>query len=383
MTKSIFKHCNIHLISTVIPERKISIDDEARFYDGDIRKIERLKSVTGFNTRHVVDVGTTSVDLCYSAAQRIFDEEYMAKDNIDALIFVTQNPDYLLPANACVLHGKLNLKKSCPAFDINQGCAGYIYGLWVACSLIESGAAKRILLCAGDTCSTKCDERNRNTAPVFGDAGTATIVEYDEKETLFYFDLECDGTGYDNIIIPAGGARIPINKSQDIKSITEDINNNQAISHLTDIYMNGMNVFDFTMTVVPNHIKQVMKDANIKSEELDYLILHQANKQIMKMISKSVGVPIEKVPTETFSKYGNQTIASIPSVLCDTLAGDIKDKRLVLSGFGVGLSWGTCALNINKTKCLPVKYYHSANEAGIKDNIIKWKAKLGGENEEK
>src|SRR5580698_3710748 len=206
MTQTVFHKVRIAGISTVVPAKEICLTDEVEFYDNDIKKVERIRKMAGLYKRRVADMDITASDLSTQAAERLIKEMNIDVSTVDALIFVVQNPDYFFPATACVIHDNLKLKSNCVAFDINQGCAGYTYGLWVASSLIEGGNCKKILLLAGDTASTKNDVGNRITAPVFGDAGSATLLEYSGDADKSYFELGADGSGYDAIIAPAGGS---------------------------------------------------------------------------------------------------------------------------------------------------------------------------------
>lgn len=380
MAQSQFKHVKIRGINTVVPTREVCLNDELQYYNNDAKKIERTRKMVGFFKRRITEDGITASDLCIQAAQNLFDEMSVDTNSIDALIFVVQNPDYSSPATACVIHKALGMPLSCPAFDVNQGCSGYVYGLWLASSLIENGQCKRVLLCAGDTSSINVDFRNRVTAPVFGDAGSATLLEYSEEEVPSYFELGTNGQGYDAIIVPAGCARIPFVAGENNEDLLAEIQHDQNITHLTDIYMDGAAVFNFTMTVVPSHIKSLMSYAHVESKDLDALVLHQANRQIIQMIGAAVGMPMEKVPSSTVEKYGNQTIASIPSVICDVLAEKASTSRLnvVLSGFGVGLSWGSCSVVLDHIQCSGIKDFHK-NETILsrKEWIEKWINKLG------
>lgn len=386
MTQSVFKHVKISGISTIVPKKEICLEDEAEYYNNDMKKIARTRKIVGLYKRRVVEGNISASDLCTQAAEQLFEDMHIDVSTVDALIFVVQNPDYSCPASACIIHNNLKLSVTCPAFDINQGCAGYTYGLWVASSLIEGGGCKKVLLCAGDTFSIHNFAGNRITAPVFGDAGSATLLEYSEKENLSYYELGADGAGAENIIIPAGGVKIPFvydaEKNQDlIRPMHKDGN----VSHLCDLYMDGMAVFNFTMSVVPPHINSLMEFANIEVADVDYLVLHQANRQIIRMIGDTVGFPEEKVPSHTVECFGNQTIASIPSAICDVLKNEVSNgrKNLVLSGFGIGLAWASCSLNLDNIYCSGIVDFIQDGKSESREQLIeKWKNKLEGQNNE-
>lgn len=373
---STFKNVVVRGISTVVPEKEISIFDELQYYQNK-NKVERLHKITGVHKRRVVDLGTTVSDLCTDAANKLFADMNIKKEDIDALVLVVQNPDYTSPATACIVHNNLQLSKNCPAFDINQGCAGYTYGLWVASSLIEGGGCKKVLLLAGDIPSTKNDVSNRNTAPIFGDAGTATLLEYSEQSNISHFSLGADGSGYQSIIIPGGGAAIPLlNRNPEKDVLLGKVTVGDKTSHLLDVYMDGPAIFEFTMTVVPDHISSLMSHAKITEKEVDYLILHQANKQIVSLISDSIGFDNDKAPYDTFENFGNQTIASIPSAICYSLREKTQNKKntLLLSGFGVGLAWASCIIHTENLYS-SFSTYKSQNRK-ISDLEKKWLEKI-------
>lgn len=382
MTQSVFHHVKISGISAVVPEKEICLSDEAQYYDNDLKKIERTRKMVGFWKRRVVEDGVTASDLCVQAAKRLLADMAVDKNEIDALVFVVQNPDYSSPATACIIHQRLDLPQSCPAFDVNQGCSGYVYGLWLASSLIEGGQCRKVLLLAGDTSSINVDLRNRVTAPVFGDAGTATLMEFSEKSVSF-FELGANGKGYEAIIVPAGNAKIPVgHQVADNGTLCREIQNGKNVTHLTDIYMDAAAVFNFTMTVVPPHIKSLMSFAGTEPADIDYLVLHQANRQIIRMIGAATGFPADKVPDSTVEKFGNQTIASVPCVLCDVLREKMGKQtlKLLLSGFGVGLSWASCVLETDKIYCPSIETFRPDTSFTDRKTLIeKWIHKLQGE----
>lgn len=343
MTKLHFQHASVSGICTVVPNKKIKLDDEASYYN-DINKIKRLKMVVGLNERTVSAPHTTAADLMEYAAIKIMEGMKVDKNSIDALICVLDNPDYKCPPTACILQGKLDLPTTCMSFDINHGCAGYIYGLCTAYSLIESSCSK-VLLLVGDTKSKTINIKDRVVAPIFGDGASATIIERVSDEKNSFFILGTHGKDYQNIIIPAGGARIPYSEETSKETVDEYGN----VRSLNNFQMNGKKVFDFTINTVPENIKDTLAFANMDISQIDYTILHQANKSIIQNIALKVGIKdYEKVPTSALAKYGNLAVASIPSVINDYLADHLttSKKTLLLSGFGVGLAYGSAIINL-------------------------------------
>ena len=346
MAYSHFKHAKITGICTTVPAKKIKLDDEIQYYS-DVSKLNRLKLTVGLNERSVVEKETTPADLMEYAAKKILQEMNIDKKEIDALICVLDNPDYKCPPTSCILQGKLGLPDTCMAFDITHGCAGYIYGLNVAFSMVESGY-KKILLLVGDTKSTTINIKDRISAPIFGDGASATLIERTEDNFESWFSIGAKGRLYENIMIPAGGARLPCSE----ETAKEEIDEFGNIRSLNNFRMNGRNVFDFTMAVVPQNIQETLDLAQLKSDNIDYFILHQANKSIIQNIAIRVGIKDKsKVLTETLSKYGNLAVASIPSAINDQLSDINYRKRLTvcLSGFGVGLAYGSVILTLCNT----------------------------------
>ena len=361
MVKAIFKRAKVSGITVVVPSKMISLDDEAEFYASAPEKLEKLKTAVGLETRCVVEENTTPADLCEEAAKRLIEGMKIDRETINALICVLDFPDYKIPPTSCVLHGKLDLPMTCMAFDVNHGCAGYIYGLNIASSMIESGACKRILLLVGDTKSKTINIKDRISAPIFGDGAAATLLEYTEKENPSFFVLGTNGKLYENIIIPAGGARMPCS-AETRKEKTDEFGNTRSPENFT---MNGRAVFDFTMNTVPKNLKETMEYAEMSPDQIDYVVLHQANRSILTNVAMRAGFKDpSKVPTATLRKYGNLSVASVPSVFSDQLSEQLSTQklRLLISGFGVGLAWGSAIINTDKIYCPKPTIYWRKND---------------------
>ena len=346
MSRARFCHCAIRGVVTVVPSGRINLDDEKSFYSDD-SKIRKLKLTVGLNTRSAVSPGTTPADLMEFAANRLIKGMRLDRASIDALICVLDYPDHRCPPTSCELHGKLDLPASCMAFDITHGCAGYVYGLYVAHALVESCAARRVLLLVGDTKSRTIDIRDRISAPIFGDGAAATLLERAEDQTDAWFVLGTDGKQCERIMVPAGGARLP-SSSDTCRPEADNFGN---VRSLDNFRMDGRAVFDFTMNAVPANIKEVLSFSRCEVSTLDYLVLHQANKSIIQNIALRVGMrDFSKVPTGTLSRYGNLAVASIPSVFNDCLSVDLRSRRMTLlaSGFGVGLAYGSVILTMDR-----------------------------------
>lgn len=285
MSLSKFSNVKIAGISVVVPENEINIYDEIQYYDNSIKKVDRMRKMVGFHKRRVVNDNTTSSDLGICAARKLINNYNIDVSSIDALLNVTQKPDYMQPATAFFIHQKLNLAENAPAIDINEGCAGFVYGMWTASSMIQSGACKKVLLICADTPSVGISIEDRNTASIFGDAGSAILCEYSEDEVISYYNIESKSDGFEAIISPTTGMRFLHNKFQLNLELLKKLEDDKITTaqgneiNIFSTYLNGLAVFDFTINFVPKNINKLMEYAQIDRSEIDALCLHQANKQ--------------------------------------------------------------------------------------------------------
>lgn len=342
MVKAVFNNVKIAAISTVVPSKSLSLTDDPLLYDGNEKKIRRVIDSSGFFKRRVAEDDVTSSDLCYQAAENLFRDTEIKRDDIDALLFVSYTPDYLMPATAYVLHKRLGLSENCVVMDIPQACSGYVLGLYQAAMLLNGGC-KKVLLLVGDTFSKFSDMFRNHTAPVFGDAGSATIIEYDEKAEPAYFNICSNGGGYDALMCKNGGFRNPPRPDMFYEDGTFKY----------EASMDGGRIFEFTMKEIAPHIKELLDFAQIEKEKIDGFAFHQANKYIVQNIAKFLNIPEKKAPIGTLTEYGNQCGASIPCCLSDAFRADLcsKDMTLMLCGFGVGLSWASALVKTQKPYC--------------------------------
>jgi 3-oxoacyl-[acyl-carrier-protein] synthase-3 len=356
MAFSKFKESKISGVVTVVPSTVCCIDDEVDLYGGNEKQIARIKRAVGLDKRHVTDETTTTLDLCVDAAEKLILGLSLDREDIDGVIFVTQTPDHVQPSNAAIAHGKLELSTNAASFDISLGCSGYVYGLWMANMMIASQTCKKVLLLAGDTLSKCVNKRDRSTAPLFGDAGTATLIEASEQQNLSYFSLHTNGAGSQHILQPAGGFREPSSLETAVEEVDEEGNYRSR----NDLAMNGGEVFNFSIKTEPTAIKEILEYAEQDIETIDYVIFHQANKYIITNIAKRLKLSMDKVPCGTVSKYGNQSSASIPCTINDALNEEVsvQSKRVILSGFGVGLSWASAIVGLDNIYCPPVSIYN-------------------------
>lgn len=319
----------------------------------ELGQLERVAKTVGLRKRRVAAPGVTALDLCEDAARRLLDEMGIDASSIDAVVFVTQTPDHSQPNNASLLHGRLGLSKSAPAFELSMGCSGWVYGLQQAALLCAHGGAARVLLCAGDTLSRLTNPGDRATDPLFGDAGSATLVERTGHAAPFHFVLGADGAGAGSIMVPAGGARQPAAEATRLETI--DAEGNRL--HAENLQMNGAEVFNFTLREVPDAVNAVMKQAGWTASDADALVLHQANRFIISTVGRKCGFPADKTPMDIVEQYGNQSSASIPCALIDALGDRLQTSplKIVACGFGVGLSWGAFAGEIGPLVVVPLR----------------------------
>ncbi len=352
--KASFNNIKISAISAVVGDISVNIDDELMYYTNE-KQVLRLKKSFGINTRCVVNDKITNYDLTKEAVSKLFNENKLKADDFDGIIYVTQTPDYLMPGNAHILHGDFGFKKECIALDIELGCSGFIYGLFIAFLLCNSGIGKKILLINGDTLSKTINVKNRIDAPIFGDCSCATVIEKCSDLNPTKFILNTDGQGFNLIYRKAGGFRYP---SSDLtRKIKIDENGNEYSEE--DFYMSGADVFTFTLNEQPKLLKNILEYAELSINDIDYFIFHQANKFIVDNIAKKCEIEDKKVPCDVFSLYGNQSGASIPCQICQEFSKTENKEtiKVLLQGFGVGLSWGGCITEFKNLICSePSKY---------------------------
>lgn len=291
----------------------------------------------------------TSSDLCFSAAEQLLEKLAWERSEIDCLIFVSQTPDYILPATACILQEKLGLGQHCVAFDISLGCSGWVYGLSVVSSMLSAGRFRKALLLVGDTVTKTKSSQDPATFPLFGDAGTATALEFDETASDICFDLNSDGGNADAIIIRDGGFRHPFSES----SLVVEKKGDGGIRNNLQSYLDGASVFTFGISKPPKSIKGLLEKSGISVDDVSAFFVHQANKMMNEKIRKKCGIPSEKYPY-ILNDFGNTSSTSIPLsvVLNSELLSTSGGGYAVGCGFGVGLSWGSVVFD-GKNICCP------------------------------
>ena len=335
-------------IAAAVPEPVVNNHD----YDW-ISVAERglLIKTTGIEKRHVAKPGQTTGDLCEAAANRLIESLGWKREEIDLLVFVSQSPDHFVPATSVILQSKLGLGKQVAALDINLGCSGYVYGLSVISSMMMTGGFRKALLCAGDISTAALNPKDKSAFPLFGDAGTVTALEFDNHFKIA-FNLQSDGSGKDAIIIPDGGLRTQVNEKTFIEKEFEP----GVIRHRRNLWLNGFDVFNFSVREAPPNVHALLNFTGQKIDEADLVIMHQANKLMNETIRKKLKLPVEKVPY-SLDEFGNTSSASIPMTIVSRCAEAAKSrKKWLFAAFGVGLSWASCSLETESLICPPVIY---------------------------
>lgn len=305
--------------------------------------VKNIVDKIGIYERRFAPEGVCASDLCYAAAEKLIADLEINKSEIDVLIFVSQTPDYRMPATSVILQNRLNLNKQTMAFDISLGCSAFIYALSVAYSLVNSGNIRKVLILDGETRSRAYHPQNRKVAFLFGDGGVAAIVEKKEGVGSSFFSLNSDGAREDLIKIKSGGYRNPSSAESVKERIIDEHGNVTTDEHGT---MDGADVFNFVLMEVPKDIKKVLKAADTTKEELDYFVFHQANSFMNGYLAKKLKLDTEKVPS-CIAKFGNTSSVSIPLTIASQLQGKLSGKKkLFLSGFGVGMSWASSVLPV-------------------------------------
>jgi 3-oxoacyl-[acyl-carrier-protein] synthase-3 len=303
----------------------------------------RFAKVTGIDARHIANVDQCASDFCAFATNDLLAGIGWSADDVSLMVLITQTGDYPVPATSILLQDKLGLSKSCICFDVNLGCSAYPYGLAIMSAMMKSLAIKRGLLLIGDVSSKLCAYTDKSAWPLFGDAGSATALELAEDAGSFHFHLMNDGAGKDAIIIPAGGlaARVPTGHRQLEPEVIEEGIARNAVN----LALKGSDIFTFAIREVPHSINVVLEYAKIGKNDIDFFVLHQANRLINETIRTKIGASRDSF-LYSLGEYGNTSSVSIPLTLSthkEWLAGA---KRVVLSGFGVGLSWGSAVVSL-------------------------------------
>ena len=340
-----FEGVGISSIAACVPKNTIDNYNYTEHFPKEI--VKEIVDKVGIFERRFVDDKTCSSDLCFAAAEKLIRDNEIDRSEIDLLVFISQTPDYRMPATSILLQNRLNLPKSCIAFDISLGCSAFIYGLTVVYALMQNSSLRKALILDGETRSKIYNPKDRTAAFLFGDAGVATLIERDEKFGKSYFSLNSDGSKENLIKIDAGGYRNMSSADTIVENVVDEYGN---IRSQENGYMQGGDVFNFVIGEIPKDIKRLLRFSDQDLNTMDYYLFHQANNFMNEYLIKKLKIDKNKVPS-TISKFGNTSSVSLPL----TIVSELKDKleghhKLFLSAFGVGLSWATGIVEVEQCK---------------------------------
>lgn len=340
--ESVINGIQINSVIAWMPENKVELASYTSLYGQ--AEVESIVKATGVERVRIADESMTSSDMCYNAAKALIEKEGIDVTEIDGLVFVSQTCDHILPATSISLQHRLGLSQGAVCIDIHYGCSGYIYGLFQASAWLNCGACKNVLVLAGDTTSRMINPNDKSLRMVFGDCGTATLVGKGDK--LIGFNINSDGSGADRLIVPAGGFRLPISEETSKLEWDEDKNGRSK----NDLFMDGMAIFNFAITKVHKNINRLIEQMEWNKDEVGLFALHQANNFMLGYIRKKLKVTEDVVPLNS-QNWGNTGPATIPLLLSDVCSQKSYDlSKVIMSGFGVGLSWGSVAASLEGTK---------------------------------
>lgn len=340
-----FNGVGITAMAAAVPTHVIDNLSYTQYFPED--QVKDVVEKVGIYKRRFADEKTCSSDLCFAAAQKLIHDNNIDRSEIDLLVFISQTQDYRMPATSITLQHRLGLSNSCIAFDINLGCSAFIYGLSVVYSMLQAGGIRKALILDGETRSKVYGPRDRRSAFIFGDGGVAALVERDEKFGETTLSLNSDGSRADLIMIKAGGYRHPSSPETLREKVVDEYGNMRSDEQG---YMKGGDVFNFVIREIPRDIKKTITEAGVTLGDIDYFCFHQANNFINSYIAKKMKLDLEKIP-HTIEKYGNTSSVSVPLTIVSELKGKLEGKKtLMLSAFGVGMTWATGIVPFVDTK---------------------------------
>ncbi len=338
-----FNSVGITALSAALPKKVINNYECTSYFPKE--EVKKVVDKIGIYERRFVDEHTCASDLCYAAAEQLFADNNINRDEIDMLIFISQTPDYRMPATSVLLQHRLNLPQSCVAFDVSLGCSAFIYGLTIAYSFLQSDNLRKILILDGETRSKVYSPKDRRSAFLFGDGGVAALIERDKRFGQSHFSLNSDGSRSELIKIRGGGYRYPSSLETITEKVVDEYGN---IRSDEQGYMNGTDVFNFVIKEIPKDIKSLLNATTTSISDFDYYIFHQANNFINTYIAKKMKLDPAKIPS-TIAKYGNVSSVSVPLTIVSELKDQFSEpKKLLLSAFGVGMTWATGIITLDK-----------------------------------
>jgi 3-oxoacyl-[acyl-carrier-protein] synthase-3 len=350
-----FRNKRISGLLTVLPSNELSFVDEMKNFNFPEARSLKLMEVMGYKKRRLVQPGVCVSDLAVFGLQQLFDRGLLKKDEIDALLLVTQTGDHFMPPTSNIIQGRLGLKQDTFCLDINQACAGFIIGLMQAFMLLEQETIRKVVLVNADVLSRKASPKDRNIFPLIGDAASITVIERDPTDCVIHASLKMDGSRRDALVIPAGGMRMPCTADT---AVLEDVgdNNLRAKDHLR---MDGAAIFNFVQLEVPPLIEGLAARAGVSLDSVDYFLCHQPNRFMLQKLADKMKVPHSKMPNNVVENFGNSSGATIPAAIILNLTEKVTKGSIqaCLAGFGGGLTWSAMLMRIgNLAICEAIDY---------------------------
>lgn len=328
----------IKAVSYYLPQNVLDNEDLNKSFPE--WSVEKISTKTGIYKRHISEENEYVSDMAIKVSNKLFDEYSIDRNDIDFILLCTQSPDYFLPTTACIVQDKLNIPTTAGALDFNLGCSGYVYGLAIAKSLVDTNIAKNVLLITSETYTKFIHPRDKSNRTIFGDAASATIISNDGFADILNFEMGTDGSGYTNLIVKNGATKHPHRDGVDVKDDYGNVRNDNSL------YMNGTEIFTFTINSIPPLINRVIDKNSMVKSDIDLFILHQANKFILDNIRKKIGIDDNKFYIY-LGECGNTVSSTIPIALKESISDGRLKGNVLLAGFGVGYSWASCVIKIN------------------------------------
>lgn len=338
-----FKNKKITGILSILPENEVSFEDEMHNYDFSPKQSLRLKSVLGFGKHRIVKGPACVSDLAIEGFTYLFNNNLIQREDIDAIILLTNTPDFIFPPTSNIIQSKLGLKKDTICLDINQGCAGFMVGLMQAFMMLEQQHVKKVAIVTADVISRKSSIKDRNFYPLLGDSAAITIIENAPSDDIHLF-MKMDGNGANAIIIPAGGMRIPYSAETEVM-VKDEAGNTRNQNH---IFMDGTEVYNFVMHEVPPMFTELFNTYGMTFSQVDYFMCHQPNRFMLEKLADKLQVPYDQMPNNLVENYGNSASSTIPNIITLNLGESLEtdSKKLCMAGFGVGLVWSSTIMEV-------------------------------------
>jgi 3-oxoacyl-[acyl-carrier-protein] synthase-3 len=331
-----FNGVGVRAMAAAVPKRIVKNREYTDVWSAE--EAAAIVDKTGIEERRFADEETCSSDLCFAAAEKLFEDNDIAKEDIELLVFISQTPDYRMPATSVTLQHRLGLPNNTIAFDISLGCSAFLYGLSVVYGMMQNSGLKKALILDGETRSKVYSPRDRRSAFLFGDGGVAALIERNEVFGKSTFSLNSDGSRAELIMIPAGGYRKMSSAETVVEKVVDEFGNMRSEEQG---YMMGGDVFNFVIREIPRDIKNTLAHAERTADSFDYVVFHQANNFINSYIARKMKLDTTKIPS-TIAKFGNTSSVSVPLTIVSELKGKLDGKKdLLLSAFGVGMTWAT------------------------------------------